>query len=187
MNHREHRFSHYVNAYFERVLVGDCWFTAVETGVYMKGATDEARMRAETLRKARGIKPAHLDWYVYQRETGIFGQLELKVGKNRPNAGQEVTIRLLEERKIPAGCAWTIPQVHDWAVDSGFKLHGNAKNIVRELHQRHLAADLEAEGKVSPVAPKDVGWREQKRGAQRQKEALMAEREFENIVLGGLT
>ena len=62
----EHGLSHWVDAFLDRTLLGNCWYTAIEGGTWLRSLSPEARMNAEAKRKARGIKPAHLDWYAWQ-------------------------------------------------------------------------------------------------------------------------
>ena len=149
INQPEHRLSHYVCEYLDRVLVGDCWFTAVDTGTYMVKSTPQARFAFENHRRFMGIKPNHLDIYIYQRDTGIFGQFELKVGSNKPTDGQETTMKMLRQRGIPTGCAWAVPEFHALMLDAGFRMHGNAQNIMREVAERHAAAEMAASMKTT--------------------------------------
>jgi hypothetical protein len=139
--------SHWVDKFLDRALIPPCWFTAVETGTIMLTKTPEARMAEAARRKARGIKPNHLDWYVWQRETGIYAQWELKVGDNKPTRGQADTIAALERNSIPTAVCYTVPEVHDFLVAAGFRLHGNAANIAAELHEKFLADRRKAAAK----------------------------------------
>jgi hypothetical protein len=143
----EHRLSHFVDALLDRVLVEPCWYSAVDHGAAPMGGTKEEQKNARMVRaqrmKARGIKPSHLDWFVYQR--GIYAQFELKIGKNDPDDGQETTMRLLRERDIPTGCAKTLRQFYDLLVGAGFALHPNAANILVEIEARYAAADDKAQ------------------------------------------
>jgi len=135
----EWRLSHYVNSLLEKIITEPAWFTAVDTGTQMVHKTQEARFAAEARRKARGIKPAHLDWYVYQFP--IFSQFELKYGHTNPEPNQETTIDLLTKRDIPTGTYCTVLQVYEHMKRAGFKLHGNAENIAHEIELRWRAAD----------------------------------------------
>lgn len=135
----EHALSHWVDRYLDRAIVGPCWYTAVETGTWMVGGSREARMNAENKRRARGIKPCHLDWYLWQKTTGQFTQFELKVEGRPTRLGQEQTIEALRRNHIPTTVCETVPQVHAFLYTAGFALHGNARNIADELHERHLA------------------------------------------------
>lgn len=146
MDQPEHRLSHFVDALLDRIMVEPCWFSAVDHGAAPMGGTKEAQKTARMVRaqrmKARGIKPSHLDWFVFQG--GIYAQIELKVGSNNPDDGQDTTMRLLRERGIPTGCAKTLRQFYDLLVDAGFMLHANAANILTEIEARHAAADDKA-------------------------------------------
>jgi hypothetical protein len=146
--------SHWVNSFLDRVMLGKCWFTAVETGTIMLTKTPEARMAEAARRKARGIKPNHLDWYAWQRETGIYVQIELKVGDNKPTPGQEATMAALDRNHIPNAVCRTVPEVYEFMVGAGFRLHGNAANIAQECHQQYLAKRREAQAKKPARAPR---------------------------------
>lgn len=149
MNQSEHRLSKFVDAMLDRILVEPCWFTAIDHGIAPLGKNKEEQRQARMVHaqrmKARGVKPSHLDWYCYQKETGVFAQIELKIGDNEPDPGQEVTMRLLRARGIPTGCAWTLRQFYDLLVQSGFRLHGNSLNILAEIQTRYEAADDKAD------------------------------------------
>lgn len=162
MDQAEHRLSFCVAALLDRVMVGEWWATAVDHSGAAIGRTEQAQMAWRQRQKAMGIKPAHLDWYCFQRDTGVFAQFELKSGYNKPTEGQETTMRLLRERNIPTGCAWTLREFFDLLVSAGFKLHLNAANILSEVEARHAALDRQAaavksgEIKKKRRAPKDV-------------------------------
>lgn len=147
MDHPEWRLSHYVDALLDRVLTEPCWYSAVDHGAApSKDKSKEARRQENMVRaqrmKARGVKPSHLDWFIYQRP--IYAQIELKIGNNDPDARQEDTMRLLAERDIPTGCAKTLRQFYNLLVEAGFVLHANAANILVEIEARHAAADDKA-------------------------------------------
>lgn len=135
-----------MDALLDRILVEPCWYSAVDHGAAPMGGTKDEQKQARMIRaqrmKARGIKPSHLDWFIYQR--GIYAQFELKYGSNKPDDGQEATMRLLREREIPTGCAKTVRQFYDLLVDAGFALHPNAENILVEIEARYAAADDKA-------------------------------------------
>jgi hypothetical protein len=145
----EWRLSHYVDVLLDRILdqSAPTWYTAVETGSIAFKATVEARMRIEQRRRARGIKPAHLDWYVYQQP--LFTQIELKYGHSDETDGETRTISQLQSRKIPAACCYTIGQVYEHLKNNGFRLHGNAENITREVEKRWQATDESKRGAKS--------------------------------------
>jgi len=138
-NQSEHGLSRWVDDFFDRAMQGNCWYTSVETGTWMPGASREARMIAETRRRARGIKPAHLDWYAWQESTGKYTQFELKVEGRPTRLGQDQTIAALRRNNIPTSVCETVLEVCDLLLGAGFVLHGNARNIAAELHERHLA------------------------------------------------
>lgn len=135
----EHGLSHWVDAFLNRVMIGECWYTAVETGTWMMNQSPEARMNAENKRRARGIKPAHLDWYAWQKSTGIYVQWELKVDGRPTRKGQDDTITALRRNKIPTGVYETVPEVCEFLIGAGLLMHGNSRNIAAELHERYLA------------------------------------------------
>ena len=146
----EHRLSAHVGALLDRIIEQPAWYTAVETGTVMVNKSPQARMNAEAKRRKRGIKPFHLDWYVYQRPT--FAQFELKVGYNKTTDGQDTTIRLLHERNISAGVCRSVLDVWVFLSAAGFKLHANAENIAREIQERwHAAQDGADLRKTQPV------------------------------------
>ncbi len=161
----EYCLSHFVDALLDRIMVEPCWYSAVDHGAAPMGKSKDDQKRANMVRaqrmKARGVKPSHLDWFVYQR--GIYAQFELKVRYNKPDLGQETTMRLLRERDIPTGCAKTLRQFYELLVEAGFQLHPNAENILSEIEARHAAADDLAEAiKTGAVvkkraAPKRAG------------------------------
>lgn len=136
---QEHALSHWVNLFLERTIVGACWFTAVDTGTYRPGATREQWMAAEQKRRAMGIKPSHLDFYLWQKSTGQFTQFELKVKGRKTRLGQDQTMVALRHNQIPTSVCETVPEVCEFLATSGFVLHGNARNIAAELHERYLA------------------------------------------------
>jgi hypothetical protein len=105
-------------------------------------------------RKARGIKPNHLDWYAWQRETGVYAQIELKVGTNAATPGQEATMAALARNDIPNAVCRTVPEVYEFMVAAGFQLHRNAANIAQECHQQYLAKRREAQAKKPARAPR---------------------------------
>lgn len=148
----EWRLSHYVNSLLEKIILEPCWLTAVDTGTQMVHKTQEARFAAEARRKARGIRPAHLDWYVYQFP--IFSQFELKYGHTKPDPNQETTIELLTKRDIPTGTYCTVLQVYEHVKRAGFKLHGNAENIAHEIELRWRAADEAKRGAATVKKPR---------------------------------
>lgn len=149
MDQPEHRLSHFVDALLDRILLEPCWFSAVDHGAAPLGKSKEQQRQANMIRaqrmKARGVKPSHLDWFCYQRSTGIYAQIELKVGYNDPDDGQETTMRLLRERRIATGWAKNLRQFYDLLVEAGFRLHANAPNILTEIEARHDAADDKAQ------------------------------------------
>lgn len=152
MDQAEHRLSHWVDTFLERVMVEPCWFTAVDTGTIMVNASPQARMNWQAKRKAMGIKPHHLDWYVYQRP--LFAQFELKVGTNDATPGQAATRIALARHAIPTEVCWSVPQVHAFLVKAGFRLHENALNIALEIHERVGASNDAAALKKGKPKPK---------------------------------
>lgn len=150
--------SHWVDAFLNRTLMGPGWHTAVETGVFMMGSTPEQRMNSDNLRRARGIKPHHLDFYAYQKSTGIYAQWELKVEGRPTTMGQDQTIAALQRNSIPTGVFETVPAVCAFLRAAGFDLHANADNIATELHERYLAMRRAApKKKGAPRPPKRRG------------------------------
>jgi hypothetical protein len=135
----EWRLSHYVDSLLDRIMIEPCWYSAIEGGTIMINKSPQARMLESQRRKARGIKPHHLDWMVYQYP--IYSQFELKYGVPKPSDGQDTTIKLLSDRDIPAACLSTVMGVYHFLRDAGFKLHGNAENIAAEIEARWRAMD----------------------------------------------
>lgn len=157
IDHAEHGLSHWVALFLERTVVGHCWHTAIEGGTWLSGATQQARMNAETKRSARGIKPSHLDWYLWQKSTGQFTQFELKVKGRKIRVGQDQTMVALRRNQIPTAVCETVPEVCAFLRDAGFVLHGNAVNIAAELHERYLGERRIAEvAKETGVSRKTV-------------------------------
>lgn len=144
MQQPEHRLSKIVDLMLDRILVGNFWHTAIDHSGAAIGKTEQAQMAWRQRQSAMGIKPSHLDFYIYQRDTGIYAQFELKRGKNGPTEGQQTTMRLLTERGIPTGCAWTLPEFFELVVKAGFRLHPNARNILVEMGERLAALDRAA-------------------------------------------
>ena len=160
----EHRLQHYVfgrNGLIERIVDEPGWFTAVETGTYMKDATQQQRFSREERRKKRGIKPNALDGYVYGRLSGVMAHIELKYGDGRLTSGEEDTIKALNAQGIPNECCWTVLEVYAFLVRTGLRLHGNAANIATECEARWRAADELERGqpttkKRAPAKPRAV-------------------------------
>lgn len=173
----EHGLSHWVDRFLDRVMIGPCWYTAVETGTWMPGATREARMNAENKRRARGIKPCHLDWYLWQKSTGQFTQFELKVEGRPTRPGQDQTIEALQRNLIPTTVCETVPQVCEFLRDAGFVMHGGARLIAAELHERYLAKRREH---TAPAKPKRTS---RTRPGPRFAAAGMAKRAAEKGIL----
>lgn len=160
----EHRFSHWVNEFFERVIIEPAWYSAVDHSgpVGQKGDTAEQRrikrMRWEQRLRAMGVKPSGLDWPAtlqFDPDSGAVTAccwIELKRGDNTPTEGQEVTMRLLGERKQVAVTCWTIHDVLLALRSARFRLHGNADNIAREIEARLEAADRAAPEKLAKKA-----------------------------------
>lgn len=175
MDQPEHRLSFFVDSLLDRILVGDCWYTAIDHSGAAIGKSDQAQMAWRQRQKAMGIKPAHLDWCVYQRETGLYAQFELKSRYNQPTDGQETTMRLLRERGIPTGCAWNLQQFYTLLVEAGFRLHANAANILVEIEARHAAAQ---DGAALKSAPKKRSYKATQakptQGQLRKVEAMRA-------------
>lgn len=145
----EHRLSKAVDALLDRILVGDFWHTAIDHSGASLGKSEQAQMAWRQRQSAMGIKPSHLDFYIYQRDTGIYAQFELKRGRNGPTEGQKTTMRLLTERGIPTGCAWSLPEFFELVVKAGFRLHPNAPNVLAEMVERLAAMDRAAELKAA--------------------------------------
>jgi hypothetical protein len=152
MNRHEHRLSHWAGELIERIMLEPYWATAVDTGTMMVSPDPHARMIWESRRRFMGIKPHHLDWYVYQNPT--FVQIELKHGYNQPSEGQRTTMRLLNERGIQTDVCWSIPQFYGALLNAGFRLHANAQNIMFEIDERYKAAERAAEEPKAKAKPR---------------------------------
>ena len=138
----EHRLSHFCAELLTRILTEPCWFTAQDTAGRAIGATwqeqQNSRMHWEQNQKWYGVKADQLDWRIVQPP--IYAEIELKWGKGERTEGQKRTIAALTARGIPTGCAWTLREFYDLLVRAGFRLHGNAANILTEIEARHAAA-----------------------------------------------
>lgn len=142
----EHRFSHWCLELMDRIILTDqpSWWTAVDHSVKMTNQTPEAKMNYENHRKYMGVRPHHLDLYVYQYP--LFSQIELKFADTHAAAekalttGQRDTIAVLTRRGVPNGYAWTIRSFYEVLCRIGYRLHANAENIVREIEHRYAAA-----------------------------------------------
>lgn len=164
----EHRLSHYAVEMLDRLLLEDGYWTAIDNGTQTVKKTPEARMAWENHRRWMGIKQSHLDIYVYQLSTGIYGQFELKVLGKEPTRGQRDTMAVLKRRRIPVDWGHSLRSLYNWLERSGFRLHGNAENIVFELEDRHAAAERHA------ALKKDKPHRAPKPRAKRATEGQIA-------------
>lgn len=163
MDHPEHRKQHWCLELVDRALLvdGPTWFTAVETGeIIVKQGTkeekDRARFARENKRRYQGIKPHHLDTYIYQQP--LYAQIEMKDAETEDAAmkalsvGQRDTITALERNRVPWAVAWS-PRSYLAAMRRiGFRLHANADNILVEIEARLAAAQDKAD--VKKTAPK---------------------------------
>ncbi len=166
MDHPEHRLSSHIfgrNGLVERIVIERGWHTAVETGTRLHNATEQQRFAVEERRKKRGIKPSHLDGYVYGRESGEMVHIELKYGDGRLTTGEESTMAALNVQGIANVCCWTVLEVYAFLKTTRLRLHGNADNIAVEIEARWRAADELVRGK--DAAPK------KKRAPAKAKEA----------------
>ncbi|HEX2941525.1 MAG TPA: hypothetical protein VHO91_10790 [Rhodopila sp.] len=136
----------------DRIVCEPMWATAIDHSGAAIGKSERAQMVWRQRQKAMGIRPSHLDWYVYQRDTGIFAQIELKHGDGQPTDGQCVTMRLLRERGIPTGCCWSVRDFYEALTRAGFRLHPEAAAIASEIEAKHGAADLAARTKQPKAA-----------------------------------
>ena len=157
----EHRLSSFVDSLLDRIVVVDApaWWTAVDTGTIMVIKSREARMNWEQKRRARGIKPAHLDWYLYQEPR--YTQFELKYGDKDASPGQDGTMTGLQRVGIPTAVCNSVLSVYEHLKRAGFRLHGNAHNIAIEIEARWRAADSAArpapkKRRGGPVKPKGL-------------------------------
>lgn len=148
----EHRLSHYVDSLLDRIILtdGPHWWTAVETGTIMLNKSAYARMNWEQKRRARGIKPAHLDWYLYQAP--LFTQFELKYEDAPTRDKQLDTITALIRCGVQTAVCRSVLDVYQFVQATGFRLHGNAANIAALTDMQWRAADEAARGPVA--APK---------------------------------
>ena len=144
----EHRLSHYVDEMLQRIMVEPCWYTAQDHSGRAIHGSAQAQMNWRAKQKWYGVKPAQLDWRMYQYP--LYTEFELKDGKKPPSDGQAVTMRKLKERKIPTACLGDIRSVFEFIRDSGFILHGNAENLCTETVERWAAANEKARGRNSP-------------------------------------
>ena len=158
MDHPEHRKQHWCLELVDRILLvdGPTWFTAVETGeIIVKQGTKEERDRArfarENRRRYQGIKPHHLDTYIYQHP--LYAQIEMKDAETEDAAlkalsvGQEDTIKALTRNHVPWAVAWSPASYLAAMRRIGFRLHANADNILVEIEARLAAAQDKADVK----------------------------------------
>lgn len=153
----EHRLSHWCLELCDRIVLTDepSWWTAIDHSVKMSNDNPQAKMNFENHRKFMGIKPHHLDIYIYQYPW--FAQIELKFAASQSAAekaltqGQRDTITALTRRRVPNGYAWSIRSFYEVLCRIGLRLHGNAENIVREIEVRYAAAQDGAE--IKRAAP----------------------------------
>lgn len=113
-------------------------------------------------RKYLGVKPSHLDWYVFQHQKhteqdhngrplgwygplGLYAQFELKVGKNKPTLGQLQTIEALRKQGMQSAVCWTLNDVFMFLNTMGFRFDRNTSYVLKELNERYAAACREAE------------------------------------------
>lgn len=161
----EARLSHHIiEELLERIVLTDApsWWTAIDHSVKMSNESPQAKMNFENHRKWMGIRPHHLDTYVYQYP--LYAQIELKFATSRTAAekaltiGQRDTMAVLTRRRVPNGFAWSIRSYYEELVRIGFRLHSNAENIVREVEARYAAAqdtaDIKREEAKSGVPAK---------------------------------
>lgn len=164
-DHPERRLSHWTMEFLDRVMLTDVphHWTAVDTGTILtkQGTAEEkraARAAWENSRRFMGIKPHHLDTYVYQYP--LFAQIELKVAKTEDAAykavttGQSDTMRALARQQCHYSVAWSIRSYCDALRRIGFRLHANTENIVVEYEHRYEAAQVVAEIKSGAVVRK---------------------------------
>ncbi len=135
----EWRLQHYGHLMLVRVVLEPCHITGVEHAEAMKNKSPQSIMRLAQRRKARGIIPGHLDHTVVQAP--LYSQIEWKYGDGRLSPTQSETIRILNAKGFPATCCWSVWEAFEHIRDAGFRLHGNAENIAREIEIRWRAAD----------------------------------------------
>lgn len=145
---------------FDRILLKPCWHTAVETGTVIvrregdsEASMQRSRFARENARKYQGIKPSHLDFYVFQPlpmkrthdgpeqmgPAGLYVQIELKIG-TKESANQTATRNALAREGIQSATCRTLQEVHDFIKGLGFRLHPNSSGILFELQQHYEAA-----------------------------------------------
>jgi hypothetical protein len=156
----EPRLSHWVNELLERILLEPCWFTAQDHSGRAIGGSPQAQMNWRQKQRWTGIKVSQLDWRVVQCQPNLYAEIELKYGSGQPDAGQETTMRLLRERGIPTGCAWSVEEFAELLTDAGFRLHPDTNAIVADIAARHAAADAAARAKA-PTRKRSTGRRMQ--------------------------
>lgn len=165
MDQPEHRLQEHVfgrNGLIPRIVDEPGWHTAVETGTYMKDASQQQRFAREERRKKRGIKPNALDGWVYGRLSGVMAHIELKYDDGKLTTGEADTIVALNAQGVPNECCWTVLEVFEFLKTTGLRLHGNAPNIAAEVEMRWRAADELARGKPAPKKRAAANTREQK-------------------------
>jgi hypothetical protein len=147
----EARLSHYVASLLERIVVEPAWFTAIDSAQPMGSQAPGARARWEQQRRTMGVKPAHLDWMIYQAPR--YAQIELKIA-SPVSANQEATMAALARNGIPSGVCRSVLDVYRFLNAEGFTLHGNAFNVAMEVEARWRAAQDEVDlRKTKPPMP----------------------------------
>lgn len=141
-NEGEHRLSHHLSNLLPRIIMEPCWSTAQDHSGAAIGGSAQKQMAWRQKQAWYGLKPSQLDWRLFQAP--IYAEFELKYRDGKPTSGQETTMRLLAERNIPTGCFWTLREVFEFVRDTGFRLHGNAINILREVEEEYAAAECKA-------------------------------------------
>jgi hypothetical protein len=174
----EHRLSHWVNELLERILLEPCWYTAQDHSGRAINGSQQMQMNWRQKQRWYGVKPSQLDWRVIQCQAILYAEVELKCGSGRPDAGQETTMRLLRERGIPTGCAWSVGEFADLLKSAGFRLHPDTDAIVADIAARHAAADAAASAKAPT--------RKRSGKAMQAKPSLRRIRKAEALRSGGL-
>ncbi len=128
-------------AFIEKVVLPPMFCTAI---CHENELTENARARA----RRRGVKSGIFDLQVYQSSSKVVW-IELKWGKNTPSEAQKQVAERLWMCAVPHGFAWSIGDVLDILSRSGFRLHGNAKNLAVEYQARAEALVARAEARAT--------------------------------------
>lgn len=104
----------------------------------------------------RGRVKGQLDWLVVQGPNGLVRQVELKRGKNTLSESQKLTIIRLAACGAPPIIAYTLREVADGLMKSGFRFRGNYMTTLLHCEHQLEGWDREAEDILSGAVVRKV-------------------------------